>query len=636
MNLQANKSRSVKSKESASYDSGILKNVWSRSGSKYRTRALVLLAVNLMLFAGVTNFAFWLRSGELFAPMSATYWDDFVQTFRFWSDTPVTLGSLLAEPISVQHIPMQIPIIGFLMAAMISIPILISILYGFWFSLPFVAVVSFFAVMPWLGLTLIASCVLSSVPPFRSRFRFVSALWGLVPAVIYLSLAWQGSFDDPALQINPADRIKFIAPWVLAIVSSTTLFFVVLLIAKLVDYRPGAITPLLAIMLGLPVGLFEYYVGRDELYYRLLASRDRTSFADIDASRGLEQATREAMAQRPIRGQSVESMQAMVEQRWLFGLATNLPREETVLVRHQSEIISSCDWFLKYFPLSPYAGNVLYIKARAYDRRVDPAEFKRSKWIRFFDDFPNDASRDSWRLLSKNYPDSILSAVALLQLAKLDARRGAVDRARDELLQVLFKLDSEFHPPEGETPPNLIESALRVVFAPESTETSLNVSGDAIILEATRLYELLAYNRDPIYNYDPISGPSRGQEPIWFGLLDVLPRSATYVDQLRRLDAAYPNSQIQDNIALEIAKCAMNSQEKIAGLETCLEKYNNRDIVAETLFRLGVAYKQADQLRNSDESIARLYREYPNSIWAKQAQRFMPRPVSTQFTEARP
>ncbi len=623
------------SQDSTAYASSIFKNVWSRSGSKYRTRAFVLLAVNVILFAGVCNFAFWLRSGEIFAPYSMTYWDDFIQTFRFWSDTPVSLGSLLVEPISVQYIPMQIPILGLLMSAMIAIPILISILYGFAFSLPFIAVVSFFAVMPWLGITLIASCILSSVRPFRSKFRFVSALWGLIPAVIYLALAWQGSFDSPLLQINPADRIKFIAPWVLAIVFSTTVFFIVLLIAKLVDYRPGAVTPLLAIMLGLPVGLFEYYVGRDELYYRLLSSHNRVSFSDVDASRGLEQAIREEMAQRPMRGQSVESMREMIEQRWLFSLASDLSREETVLVRHQSEIISRCDWFLKYFPRSPYAGNVLYLKAKAYDRRVDPVEFQQSKWIRFYDDFPNAASRESWRLLVANYPDSILSAVALLQLAKLDARMGNVDRARDELLQVLFKLDSGFKPPEGQTPPNLNQSALRIVLAPESTETSLNISRDLIILQATRLYELLAYNRDPIYNYDPISGPSRGQEPIWFGLLDIIPRSSTYVDQLRRLDAAYPNSQIQDNIALEIAKCATSSQEKITGLETCLEKFNNRDIVAETLFRLGVAYKQADQLRKSDESMARLYREYPNSIWAKEAQRFMPRPVSTQFTEAR-
>ena len=39
-------------------------DVWSRTSPKYRIRAVVLLAVNVMLFASVGCFAFWLRSGR--------------------------------------------------------------------------------------------------------------------------------------------------------------------------------------------------------------------------------------------------------------------------------------------------------------------------------------------------------------------------------------------------------------------------------------------------------------------------------------------------------------------------------------------------------------------------------------------
>jgi len=45
---------------------------------------------------------------------------------------------------------------------------------------------------------------------------------------------------------------------------------IVLTIARLVNYRPGAIAPLMAIMFATPVVLFETKVGRDELSYRLL------------------------------------------------------------------------------------------------------------------------------------------------------------------------------------------------------------------------------------------------------------------------------------------------------------------------------------------------------------------------------
>ena len=137
-------------------------DVWSRSGSKYRIRAVVLLAVNVLLFAGLGSFAFWLRSGERFAPALDGYWDELAQTFRFGQQTSVSLAAFLIEPINVQDVPMQIPIVGLLMAALISVPILVSILYRFWSSLPFIAVGGYLAVMPWLELTLQRSSLIAT------------------------------------------------------------------------------------------------------------------------------------------------------------------------------------------------------------------------------------------------------------------------------------------------------------------------------------------------------------------------------------------------------------------------------------------------------------------------------------------
>ena len=184
-----------------------LMDVWSRTGSKYRLRAVILLAVNVLLFAGAGSFAFWLRSGEVFAPLVPGYRDQLISTFRFTGQGGVTLSSLLLEPISVQDVPMQIPIQGLLMAALIAIPILVAILYRFWSSVPFIAVVGFIAVMPWLAITLLASCIIASVRPFRTRFRFMSALAGLAPAVVYLMLAWSGSDAELVGRIDPVDRI---------------------------------------------------------------------------------------------------------------------------------------------------------------------------------------------------------------------------------------------------------------------------------------------------------------------------------------------------------------------------------------------------------------------------------------------
>lgn len=599
----------------------VAKDVWSRSGSKYRIRAVVLLAVNVLLFAGVGSFAFWLRSGVRFAPAQEGYLDELKQTF--WSvpilghgDGGVSLGSLLLEPISVQEVPMQIPILGLLMAALISIPILVAMLYRFWSSLPFIAVVGFLAVMPWLAVTLLGSCIIASARPFRTRFRFVSALLGLLPAVVYLILAWYGTADAVVGRIDPVDRIKFIAPWVLAIVAATLVFAIVLAIAKMVDYRPGTITPLLAIMFGLPVALFEFHVGRDEVYYQLLEALSEAHFADIDASVELDQAVMDAWLRRPPPRRSIRAVREIVETRWLFELASELDPVRSALTRHQAELVERSDWFLEYFPYSHYAPSALFIKARALDTRVDPAEFRRTKWIRFYDDFPNAASRGAWRMIVESRPNTIMGATGLLRLAQLDARAGDVERAISKLRTLLTRFGG--YAAHGDTTlarDGLLESFL----ARETPEAGLRIPAQRMLLEAHRLYDLLVMNADPLYGYAPLAGAGNRPGGYPFGLMDLDPRHERYIENLSMLKSQYPNCQIEDNIDLEIAKATSSPSLRIERLEACAKKFPRRDALPEVLLRLGVAYKANGQSQAGDEVFMRLLRKHPDSVWAGQA-----------------
>ncbi len=593
------------------------KDVWSRSGSKYRVRAVVLLAINVLLFAGVGMFAFWIRSGVI-APSTDSYWDFLAASFRFGQQSSVSLGSLLLSPINVQEVGMQIWVLGLLMAALISIPILTSILYRFWSAIPFLAIIAFLAVMPWLAITLLTSCIIASVPPFRSKFRFMSALFGLVPAVIYLTLAWGGTTDVVAGVVDPVDRIKFIAPWVLAIVAAAVVFAIVLIIARFVDYRPGAVTPLLAVMFALPVGLFEYHVGRDELYYQLLSSLNQTYFTDIDASVPFQQAVEEAWQQHPLPRPSLDTIRARKSMEWHLGLISDIPFH-TSLAKHQAELVDQCDWFLKYLPDSKYSINALYIRARALDMRVDSSSFRQSKWIRFYDDFPNEASRYSWRKVAENDKTSDMAFIASLRLAQLDARGGQVRRSIDRLNELLGRDSHEIRAMNPQIPGNP-QSNQPETNTPDSR--SLNITINTAILEATRLRDFLINNEDPIYDYDPICHNQARPGPLWYGLLDLEPRHEQYGQNLRSLKEAYPNCQIEDNIDLEIAKTTKQPQLKIEGLESCLRKFPRRDSAPEALYRLAAALREVGRVSESDARLASLATEYPNSIWAERASRF--------------
>ncbi len=611
------------------------KDVWSRSGSKYRIRAVMLLAVNVLLFAGVGCFAYWIRSGVVFAPAMEGYRDQIVQTFNFGRHTTVSLADLLIAPISIQDVPMQIPIIGLLMAALIAIPILVSILYRFWSSLPFILVVGVLAVMPWLAITLLGSCIIASIRPFSMRFRFISSVAGLVPIVVYLALAWHGSAELVMGRFDPIDRVKFIAPWVLAIVAATLLFAIVLIIAKLVDYRPGAITPLLALMFGLPVGLFEFRVGRDELHYRLLEGLNAHHFDEVDASMGLREAAERTWVRHPLPRPRREELLEIEKQKWQFELASDLAPFKSELTRHQAELVDRCDWFLKRFPQSRYALNVLYIKGRALDMRVDPVEFRQKKWIRFYDDFPADASAETWRIALANGPESIISSVALLKLSQLHARSGDVDRATHGLGTLMERFDSGGESP---TAANIVTGTPKGVLDRDPPEASLRIPLERILLQAQRLHDLLTLNRDPIYDYDPISGARRSgrrsTSGLGFGLLDLDPRHERYRANLRELKSRYPNCQIEDNIDLEIAEATparvldvetgrpvVPRPSKIQLLEACLANYPDGDAVPEALFRLAVAYRSDGQAVKSEVTFGRLVDEHSDSVWAREATR---------------
>lgn len=601
-----------------------VQDVWSRPGSRYRVRAGVLLAANVLLFAGVGCFAYWLRSGVTFAPGMEGYWDNWQDAFRVIPNSPLNLSSMLVKPISVQHVPQLIPIVGLLMAAMISIPILVALLYRFWSALPFVAVLAFLAMMPWLALAVLVSCLIVTVPRFRHSFRFISALLGLIPVVVYLVLASRdhGSLADASF--DPVDQIKFVAPWMLAIVAATLVFALVLAIARLVNYRPGAITPLLVTMFALPVVLFEVHVGRDELYYRLLEERDQRDFADEDGSLSLRKAAEMEYYRHSEPRPSFKQVLEAKEREWLFGLTTNASPYEEQLMHDQVELAEECSKFLRHFPTSRYAANVLFIKARTLDRRVDLREFRTTKWVRCYDDFPCQASRNTWRMLEHSYPESPLAAVALLRLAQLDARAGDVDRACDKLAELL----SRFAPEGLPLGFNAVHAGgQQGVFARQDPESSLDLSFDSMILEAHGLRDLLKQNRDPLYGYDPIGVPRRFTGELAFGLMHLHPRHNRYLENLNLLKERYPHCQLEDNIDLQIAKATAEPEARVRLLEELLKRFPERDAAPEAQYLLGMAYRELGDGVQARAQFDRLRAGHPASIWAQQAGR-LPRLVS--------
>lgn len=625
-------------------------DVWSRHGGQYRARAILLLCLNVLLFSAVCCFAYWLRTGVFLAPRQEGYWSVLFLTFRFTGEAHATLASFLLGPMRVSDVPALIPILGLLVAGMVTIPVVVAILYRPASSLPFVAVVAFLAVMPWLAITLLGCCVLATCRPFRQKSPFMSAMIALLPVVLYFVLASRGTQAQVGDLLDPLDNIRFLAPWAIAIVAGALLVALVLGIARAVNYRPGAIAPVLTLMFCLPAVLFEFQVGRDELHYRLIEQGNRGFFADrledwatLDASADLYRLAEQEWFSTPEPRPRFDEVLERVKLQWsLLGSERErrdvegfLAIEGSVLLEHQVAFARQCDEFLRYYPDSRYAPNVLFLKASAWCKRVDLREFRRGNWIRFYDDFPHPASAFEWRRLLVNFPASGLSDVARLRLAQLEARRGDIDAARkllDDLLGGSPRPLNEADGAGGAT------STWREFLQRRPASQGLLVNLKHIRLEARRLSDLIQHNNDPAVGYAPLCGDDRPQARLSFGLLHLDPHGAGYANRVQAIKDAYPDTVWTDNLDLELARVETDPEARIERLKGFLGEYAGKggDAEPEARFLLGLALQQVSRLPEAAAEFDTLVRLFPDSLWAAEAKPLMASPVPFSQEQAVP
>jgi len=221
-------------------------------------------------------------------------------------------------------------------------------------------------------------------------------------------------------------------------------------------------------------------------------------------------------------------------------------------------------------------------------------------------------------------------------MAQLDARAGDVERAIDELDELIRS-----------TPADPTEEALSGAFERKGPLASLDFDDDRTLNEAHRLRDLIAANDDARYGYDPLCG-SVFDSATDRGLLDLDPRSASYLDELRELRTRYsdPPARLLDNIELEIAKATKAdgqardphsaiAAERIQLLNRLLSDHPDGDAVPEALFRLAVAYRANGQAAASQHTFGRLLAEHSGSIWAEQALAAVHSPIGLGLTDVR-
>jgi tetratricopeptide (TPR) repeat protein len=593
-------------------------DVWSRAGRKYRTRAAVLLAVDMVLFLGLCMFTYWLRTGSL--PFhSQEYFSLLFRSFKVNGSDTVSLTDMLLWPISVERTPLQVVILALVMAALVCVPVLVSILYRFPSALPFAAMIAFVAVMPWLGITGIAACMLASLRPFRMGFRFGSAMLGLVPFALYLYLATR-STGEPPPGATPLEQFKLFTPWVLSLMLACFNLAVVLSIASIVGYRPGAIAPVLAVLFAVPVVLFEAKIGQNELYYSVVEANFGPSSPSCFKSESLPQ----FIQQRPEAEQlyasriylpSHESLED-VQRQWRLGggnIAQLRQKVESLALadteQDRAETVLHTERFISDFPDSGRVPAALYLQGRAIDTQLDLARLRSDGAIRFYDDFPSTVSGETWRSLAHSYPNHPLAAVAMYKLAIQASRQGKHDEAMEDLSRVLTLTEKVLVEQRRTRPASPSEGWFSLLMPSPPEVESLGVELEDVALEARKLLELIRANgHDPRYGSVPLAL-----------LMRMDAHSPLYRDNLAWLDSHFPDSVLHDNLHLLAVLTSESVSVRIEELTQHLADYAGQDSISQATYELGRLLEADTRFEDAMNRYESLRNRFGDSVWTELA-----------------
>lgn len=590
-------------------------DVWSWTESRYRKRAVALLFVNLLLYCGLCAFTHWLHVARLFE----FEWSSYVEPLRFWGPQTQNLYDFVLFPISVDQTPIHGIVIGLLMAAIVAVPISVSLLYRLAAALPFCAAVFVFAHMPWMAITLAGSCILAAVRPFRMSFRYGSALLAMLPVLLYLYLATRGAAESMSASIPPERKLLQNYPWLLAILAACTMLALIIFIARIVHYRPGAVAPVIAVMFATPAILFHLYVGADQLTYRLLEADYGPRSPRFEPVQDATEAVLDLVRRRAEHGIDHDAQMAVLQ-----ALSSERPAEQLGAIRQRiaqqllirllksrHRAYDACRGFIADYPTSRYVPAVLFIQARALDTRLDEVRFLGDNVRReLYTDFPHVQSEPVWARLLTQYPDTPWALAAGLRVAQLRLRKGDAGGALAAL--------------------NSVDAARRAVVAGRREPgrkgpvgpagTALDFEPEPYLFEIDRLRELIEHNAAG-------GDPAEAVQPLQ-ALAALDPHRPGYRDQLRRLASQYAGTRLHDNLVERWAGAATDRAERARLLEAYVamaDQYRDRDALPEALFELGDLEVQPPGVgaeKSRERGIARfqtIVDEHGGTCWARLA-----------------
>jgi hypothetical protein len=350
------------------------------------------------------------------------------------------IGSLTVSGVSIFEYPWQILVLGFLMAVLAVVPILISQLMSFSYSILFIVSAAVFANLGGLALTLLLSCAAVACRPLRFRSRFISVALCTAPQLVYWGFFGGAVGDEPI-------RWGFsLTPWIVAWLDLLFLAGLVLGIGHYTRYKPGLVWSIGLLNLVIAGGVFYTNIGFDELDYQLyIANNDPEKieqFHDHKLTGMLDSIVTNPTAgvrrylqssfyptePIPLRAKIKEKIQANLEfDRWPMWMEVG---DELRYQDKREELFEQYDHFIEQRVRSRRMPIALYYKAMLLEYTPDIQTFAKEEILRFYSDYPGERAQEVWYWLYQDFSDSMESIEARVRIVMHWISRGKFEQAR--------------------------------------------------------------------------------------------------------------------------------------------------------------------------------------------------------------
>lgn len=558
-----------------------------RATSWQRTSLLVM--VSLLAYVAVNVFWQYLSSGD---------WSGSIVCSMFGKAFPIVppLGEILYRPLSVFLYPWMILVIGLLLGIVMFVPVVVAVLYRLPVAVVFLLVTALVGNAPVLALTLAVGCFLAAATPLRSNMSVLATVLGLSPVALYLVLA--GFISGDSASILPVQRWIPYAPVCVALATALVAACAVLGLAKLTNYRPGVVSPVLLILSAAPFWVFYSKIGTAELGYSLIVNRLASSSSIFDPAR--------------VEVWSRENRVVGLDNRKLRNFV------QDAFDHKRRDLAADCDRFLDRHPRSQHVPAMLYLKAQCQSLQLDDRAFEGGT-IRLTDAYVLPLSGGTWQQLLRDHPSSAQAALAQWRLGELAIREGKVRDGRRALSQAEEALQNIVSAqPKGQD----VERALQLFMplpplpdGPQYEQALLEVRkllwlmDQNDVLESPEAAEALA----AWMNCNPCLGDERGPGGLCRLLTDKPQRQKTKLGNNIRLAIAEFNNDIPTIVAVAADK-------------------SDADAAVAANFELGRMVMQKPILMRqwsllpAEEYFKRVL-EMPASPWRDQASQLLGRPT---------